>query len=69
MGYGIGKRFQPPLAVRDFFAKQVLVVTIERFAIQVLVAGISNRYRGARQNLLDPFALSRRPAMRLRSRS
>jgi hypothetical protein len=56
MGYGIGERFEPLLAVRDFFAEQVLVVAVERFAIQVLVTGISNRYRGARQNFLDPLA-------------
>jgi hypothetical protein len=32
------------------------MVAIERFAVQVLVTGISNRHRGARQNLFDPFA-------------
>ena len=32
------------------------MVAIERLAIQILVAGIPNRHRGARQNLLDPFA-------------
>ena len=32
------------------------MVAIERFAIQVLVTGISNRHRGARQHLLDPLA-------------
>src|SRR5271167_4147160 len=42
------------LAVGDLGAEQVLVMAVERLALQVLIGPVSLRNRGARQHIVNP---------------
>ena len=53
MGDRRRKLLQPALTIGNFGAEQVLMSAIERFAIQVLISGVSDRHRRACQHIFD----------------
>lgn len=49
-----GEFLQTPLAIGNLSAEQVLMVAIERLALQIFVGIISQGHGGARQDILNP---------------
>ena len=49
-----GEFLEATLPVGNLRAEQVLMVVIERLALEVFVGSISNGYSGPRQHVFDP---------------
>src|SRR5215471_17203800 len=59
MGDRRRKLLQSALTIGNFAIEQVLMSAVERFAIQVLVSGVSDRHGSTCQHIFDPPAETR----------
>lgn len=53
------KFLEPSLAVGNIGIKQILMVIIEGFAVNVLISAVAESDRGARQRIIDPAVKAR----------
>ena len=48
------KLLDATLPIGNLDAEQILMVTVEWFSLQIFISSVSKRYRGTRQDILDP---------------
>ncbi len=58
MGDGRSKLSQSALAVLNFLVEKIVVMNVQRFAIQILVVAITERHGRSRQDIFNPTVQS-----------
>ena len=51
---GIGQFLQAPLTVRNLATEKILMMIIERFALEIFIGSVAKRHRSTRQDVLYP---------------